>query len=178
MTTRPGPVFPPVSSGKLADQLFIKPVRPSLAGLWVQIVGDVNDVGGVGGWAELERPRRAPAAEWVGLPARIQTIPIAIDGRGNTLARHRVVEADCRRLESWGVPAAATAEPPILQITGPVYGTDQRWVIDDLVKGTVILNGTGRRISQDYTLVLRHYLAPQIVRGPAARARATHGGRQ
>lgn len=152
--------------------LRLTPVKPAGQALVVEIVGDIQDAGGVGGWSAIERPLREAAAEWTGLPERIQTIPIAIDGRGTSARAHRSVEAECRRLESWCQPTTETGEPPVLRLTGPVYGAGRRWVIDDLQKGSQILNDAGKRISMDYVLVVRQYLAPVVLRSPAKKARA------
>lgn len=155
--------------------LILIPVKPSGLPLAVEVVGDVADSGGVGGWTAVDRPQRRASTEWTGLPERIQSIPIAIDGRSRTGRNDLLVEARCRLLEGWCLPTLATEEPPVLSIIGPaVYGTNRRWVINDLEKGPKIFDGHGRRISQDYTLVLREYLAPVVIRSVAKKVRDKH----
>lgn len=152
----------------------LTPVVPSLPkrAVTLLLTGTPEVSGAAGGWSPVERPMRSAAAEWLGLPELLQTIPVALDGRdeAQSATQFRVVERLCRVVEGWAVPTEETGAPPVFKLAGPVLYTDRRWVIDDLAIGDCVRNEDGRRISQDYAITLREYVAPKVL-GPAVRHR-------
>lgn len=153
--------------------ITITPVRPALTGVQFGMTDFEGVTGGVGGWESLDRPRRAAAAGWVGLPAKTLTLPVILDGieaRGR--GADRVVESDCATVTSWGKPHRKTGEPPILQVRGlATVSPKDRWVLQDIAWGEYIPNRDGKRIQQQLTLTLLQYIEASIVKGPAAKAR-------
>lgn len=152
-------------------QVLIRPVRPTGDGVWFDLAGPTEISGGSGGWQDVTRPMRRTASEWTGTPILTQTVPLLLDGLPAGAGRNVSVEPLCRLLQSWGEPTEDTGRPPILRIAGPVHHTARRWVIDSLTWAPALRNGRGERIQQDVTLVLRDFLDPAILRGPAEKSR-------
>jgi hypothetical protein len=153
--------------------ITIKPVRPALAGVQFGLTDFETISGGVGGWETLDRPRRASAAGWVGLPSKTIALPLILDGmEAGGRGIDRAVEADCATVTSWGKPHRKTGQPPILQVRGTTtVSTQDRWVVQDIAWGPYITNRNGKRVQQELTITLLQYVEASIVRGPAAKAR-------
>lgn len=151
----------------------IKPTKPAKPGIFFDLDDNETISGGAGGWESLERPRTSPATAWVATPARQLEVPLSLDGRdvlGPGL--DQVVEGMCRRLERWGLPLNKTGEPAILRVDGlPRVDGAKRWVIQDITWGAYLVDDAGQRVYQQMTLVLLEYVAAELVKSPAKRAR-------
>ena len=163
----------------------IKPTKPAKPGIFFDLDDNETISGGAGGWESLERPRTSPATAWVATPARQLEVPLSLDGRdvlGPGL--DQVVEGMCRRLEPfdliwieeplerWGLPLNKTGEPAILRVDGlPRVDGAKRWVIQDITWGAYLVDDAGQRVYQQLTLVLLEYVAAELVKSPAKRAR-------
>lgn len=87
--------------------------------------------GGVGGWSEIERPKRQSLTEWVGTTPHRLVIPILIDGFADGVS----VQAACDSLQKMGEPQRGLVQPPTVSIEGAVRGTSLDWVIEDIEWG-------------------------------------------
>jgi hypothetical protein len=157
----------------------IRPVTPAGAAVAVILSDFENLAGGEGGWETLDRPRRAAAAGWVGLPEKTLTLPVTVDGmdkRGVGLDDPAGVATVLNRIDAYAQPARATGEPPILQIVGvPRVSAGDRWVLQSIDRGEYVSDAAGRLIQAQLTLTLLRYLEAALVKGPAAKARAKKG---
>lgn len=166
-------------STPLHDLVILDPVNVPRQRLRFHLAGDDALAGGVGGWESVPRPRRKATAEWVGTPPWTLALPLitsGVDVRGH---RDVSVEAKIRRLVALAEPSRKTDEPPIIRISGPVRlpSPRMRWVITDLEWGAQMRNKRGQRIQQEVTVHLLEYVRGEILRGPAAKARARKGRR-
>lgn len=154
--------------------VVITPVTPALAGLAFEPDGFETFSGGVGGWETLDRPRRPVAAAWVGGTEKTVDLPLLLNGvEAGGRGIDRSVESACATLESWGRAHRVTGEPPILRVSGlPTISPNARWVIQSIDWGEYLVDGAGQRIQQSLGLTLLQYLPAQLVKGPAAKARA------
>lgn len=82
--------------------------------------------GGLGGWQETTRDRRAAGTEWSGTPLLKVTFQLWFE----QWATQGSVEHALKQLRTWGLPAAAGAEPSVLQVA--YAGWDRvRWVLQN-----------------------------------------------
>lgn len=165
-------------STPLRDLVTLRPVTPTGKPLRLHLVGDDTLDGGVGGWEVVSRPRRRGTAEWVGVEPWTMTLPLVtsgVDTRGP--GQHASVEAKIKRLVALATKTAKSGEPPILVVAGPLRLPDpkMRWVITGFEWGAQMRDKRGRRIQQDVTVTLLEYVRGDILRGPAAKARARKG---
>lgn len=161
-------------STPLTDLVVLDPVDVDRKRLRLHLAGDDSVGGGVGGWESVPRPRRTATADWIGSPPWTLALPLitsGVDVRGN---RDVSVESKIRRLIALAEPTRKTGEPPILRISGPVRQPSprMRWVITDLEWGAQMRNRRGQRIQQEVTVHLLEYVRGDVLRGPAAKARA------
>jgi hypothetical protein len=83
--------------------------------------------GGVGGWADVPRPRRTNLTEWQGAPQHRLTLPIMFDGwRAMTS-----VQGSVDTLTRMGKPDKGS-QPPTIVVEGALQGTNLEWVIEDI----------------------------------------------
>lgn len=163
----------------MSTSLTIRPVKPSGAGIVVELTDIPQLSGGVGGWEVLARPRDTPAAAWVGLPETTLTLPVILNGMeaggpGSDIS----VEAQCQALVSWGLPTRATDEPPILSVAGlQRVGSGTRWVLQSLDEGPYITDDADQRIQAEFTITLLRHREASLVKGPARRARKRNKGK-
>lgn len=147
---------------------MLRQVDPPGATLRLQLdPTSVTQGGGVGGWEQVDHPKRAASTEWMGQPLLTLEIPLMLDGwRTQT-----EVEEPCRVLNVWGRIPPGRREPAVLQV---VYGnwTPLRWVVQDLSWGPELRNALGRRVRQEVTVSLLEYRDAVIALSPAKRARA------
>lgn len=158
-------------------QVTIRPAAAGLAGLAVvfELVGDPDAAGGVGGWSPIDRPRRSAAVEWLGTPARTQTLPVLLNGLEVAPGVDLSIEPQLGAIVAWGEPAQVTDDqPPPLILAGPIPFTDGQWVLDDITWGAMTRDAAGRRTQQYLTLAFTEYLTTQILKSPAKKARHHH----
>lgn len=159
-------------------QVTLTPVIPARAGLVFDLFGEDKLTGGVGGWESLGRPRRRASLGWVGTPAQMLSLPLLITGApaGGSLRSARSIEPVLERLESWGLPTAATGVPVVLRVTGPTLAPPgSRWVIDAIEYGERIRDASGRRVQQILDLSLMRHTVGAIVTSPARGSRDRNG---
>lgn len=91
--------------------------------------------GGVGGWSQVERPRRKAATEWSGLPLETLTVHVLLDGYIGSVQ----VETEVALLKSLATPGGHTfgvtapdTEPPVLRLGGMVPHGNKQWVLNDI----------------------------------------------
>jgi hypothetical protein len=132
-----------------------------------------DDSSGVGGWESLNRPRRDPAAGWVGTPERTYNLPVILDGiDAFGPDQDRVISGDLAVIQAWGRPTVETKEPPILQVIGARrISTSERWVLQGIEWGPYLTNDDNQVIQQELTIQLLRYYEPTLVMGPARKAR-------
>lgn len=162
----------------LRDLVVLDAVTPNRRPLRFHLNGDDELTGGVGGWEDVPRPRRRATSEWVGSPVFQLAVPLITSGiDAGRPGRDVSVEPKLRALVALGQPTVKTGEPPILKVTGPlrVPSPKTRWVLVDIEWGAQIRNSRGQRIQQEMTVILREYVRGDILRGPAAAARARKG---
>jgi hypothetical protein len=130
--------------------------------------------GGAGGWETLDRPRRAAAVGWTGTPALTLELPLVLDGmEAGGRGIDRSVEPQRNLLNSWGVANRSTGEPVVLAVRGyRTVSPSARWVVQGIEWGEYITGAGGVIVQAFVTVSLQHYLAPELVRGPAAKARS------
>lgn len=136
--------------------------------------------GGVGGWETVDRPHRAAAAAWVGGTARTLELPLILDGVDAYGPNNsRVIDADCARVNGWGLEDAKLGEPPLLRVAGLVtVPASHRWVVEDIAWGPYMTKADGRRIQQELTLTLLRHREPKLSKGPAKKSRQRKGKRR
>jgi hypothetical protein len=122
---------------------------------------------GVGGWSEVDRPRRPTALEWTGQPLHTLDLDLLYDQWPDG---H--VENEMFALAILALPTAQTGEPPILSVA--YAGLDgYRWVIQDCTFGDELRRSDGKRCRQQVTVNLLEWRGLAIVNGPAAKFNAT-----
>ena len=68
------------------------------------------------------------------------------------------VEPDCAQLRHWLDPVPGTYQPPVLSITGPVDGTDRKWVMSNIEFDEALRDtNTGNRFQQKVKVTLYEY---------------------
>jgi hypothetical protein len=154
----------------------VRPVTPAgMRAVTFELTDFEGDSGGVGGWESLARPRRRPAAGWVGTPERTYVLPVILDGI-DAIAPDvdRVVDEDLAAVQAWAIQHRTTGEPPILQLLGTrrVASTD-RWVLQEIEWGQYLTNDRDQVIQQELTLTFLQYFAPTLVKGPARKIRSS-----
>lgn len=138
--------------------------------LQLRLIGDDQLSGGVGGWADLPRPRRRAGIEWTGTPAFTYVLPLQLDGI--TPYTDLEVESHCTQLLDWGQPSPSSTEPAVLTVTGPLKApATVRWVLENIEWGPCLRNGKGRRVQQNVTLTLKQHQRVAVLRTPAARSK-------
>lgn len=152
----------------MTTRVLIKPTRPALPGIQLDLVGTDSRSGGVGGWQELTRPRRKAAVEWLGTPQLEMTVPLLIDGTEVQVGVDVSIEPTIRKLISWALKDKGTGQPPIVRLDGPISATQQqRWVIQTLEWGAMMRNQRGQRVQQYVTVTFLEYLEAEVLKGPA-----------
>jgi hypothetical protein len=166
-------------STPMRELVTLDPVTPNMPGMTLRfhLAGDDGLGGGVGGWESVPRPRRRAGAEWVGIEPYLLSLPLVTTGVDVRRNRDVQVEAKVRRLIRLAQPTRKTGEPPILLVRGPIRlpAPRMRWVITGIEWGEQMRNKRGRRVQQAMTVHLMEYVRGDILRGPAAAARARKG---
>jgi hypothetical protein len=126
----------------------------------------VTPGGGVGGWEEVEHPKRVSSSQWTGTPLRTLTLGLMLDrfrGVGDN------VEEVVRVLEVWGRRPGGRLRPDVLAF---VWGrwSAERWVIAGLDYGEALWSADGHRRRLELTVSLLEHRAPVLGLTPAARA--------
>lgn len=157
------------------DLVTLTPIAPPGPRIRCHLPGDGVLAGGGGGWEVVPRPRRKAATEWVGADAFTLSAPLLLDGvdlLGDDVDTS--VEVECDRLASWLLPTEATKRPPLLLVDGPlpVPAGNPRWVLQGIEWGAAERSRERARVRQEVTITLLEHTAAEILRGPAAAARA------
>lgn len=129
---------------------------------------------GVGGWTEIQRPRKPGIVEWTGTPPLKASLELLLDGyrAGRTILGD---VATCRAF----APLRPTAEPPVFTVTGhPAIPGSVPWTAQGLdFTDWLIAPRSARpyRVTATFTLV--EYRVGDVVThaSPAARSRTRHG---
>lgn len=168
---------PPLPGKTVQRRVLLKPVRPERRGIRFELVGDDKPTGGTAVWADVDRPRRRQGAEFTGITARRNVLPLLLTGMEKTPGRDVTIEPECRQLQEWAAkPTKKTNLPCILKATGPLRtGESVRWVIESIEWGDQIRNARGRRVQQYVTVTLREYIAANVKRSPAKASRDRKG---
>lgn len=122
-----------------------------------------------GGWQprleEIDRPRRVAATEWVGREARTVEFTLRLDGYPD-----RSVSAEVLQLQSMAGMHSPNDPPPQLRLN---YGglSARTWVIASLERGPEIRSDDLQVVRIDMGVVLRQWIAPDVVPSPATRAK-------
>lgn len=165
------------AAGGFASRVLIKPTSPASAGVLFELVGEDEPGEGSGSWADVTRPRRRSAVEWLGEPACSYVLPLMLDGIETRRGHNTPVEAQIRTVRSWKHKTKKTGQPPVLRLAGPLhFPATMRWVLDDIAWGAKQRDNQGRRIQQMVTLTLKEYVEPTVVRSPAKKHRDHKGG--
>lgn len=121
----------------------------------------------------IDRPRRAAAVEWTGTPGRELRVPIVVNGvehqAPGTRPRDVSIENQISRLEALGRPVAATGQPPVLALGGPVPHRRLRYVLADIEWLEYSTLADGARSQQYATLVFGEFVAGDVLLTPARR---------
>lgn len=127
---RPGTAWPAIIRVTPPEQTLRLHFRP-----------DVLRQGGVGGWQERSHDRGKSTSEWMGTAAHRMTLRLRFDADRTGRAD---IETELSTLHSFGLPTAATGEPPVLRLDfGP--GQQLRWVILDTIHRSTVLHPTSKR---------------------------------
>lgn len=148
----------------------LRQVNPPGASLVFQFDPDeLTPEPGVGGWQEVQHPRRPSSTEWAGTPLRSLTFELLFDQyvTGNSSR----VEEQVRYLETWGRQQPGHAEPVVLQLD---YGVEaqRRYVLNGLAFGDALFDEQGRRLRQAVTVTLLEHRAVELALTPAQKATA------
>lgn len=121
--------------------------------------------GGVGGWQEIEHPKRPSSVEYGGQPLQTLTIEALFDG----WRQQASVEEPLRILNVWGRIPPGRREPAVLQFEYANHA-NQRWVLQDLDLGESLRREDGSRVRQYLTITLLEYRDAQVFLSPVKRA--------
>lgn len=110
-------------------------------------------------WSEVPRPRRQAISEFAGQKLAGLILPLMPDQYPDG-----DVEPTIQLLEAWMTAPGGAAEPPPLQIIGPVPHPEIQWVLTDIDdSGLVERRSDGRRCRQELSLSFLQYLASDFV---------------
>jgi hypothetical protein len=160
----------------------------SSAGYYAITAGLVDDVtyGPItsGGWQTVDRPRQVAATQWFDRPPYKMDIEIILNNNvTKTLKQSNTkdpnfapnksqfgqssafygpsVEQDCLQIESWTNAIPGLLEPPSLQLSGPIPGTQRTWIMYSQEFGVAVRDfNTGERIQQQIKMTLYEYNPP------------------
>jgi LysM repeat protein len=165
--------------------ISITPILPAGTGINFTLTDEptfqeVTGGSGSGGWQVVDRPRLTAALQWYDAALFQITLPVVISTYDPTGATGSSIEYACRTLRNWKYPVPGTIQPPILELSGPVEGTDLQWCLYSLQTTPQVIRDaeTGMRYLQGYTIVLYQFLstssnsavAPRSPLSPAQRA--------
>jgi hypothetical protein len=124
-------------------------------------------VGGLGGFAEVERQDDVSATDWVGQAALRQDISILLDG----YATGDSVERELNSILKLGRDPNGERVPPVFRVWGPVYYEGKAWVLPpdgiDLDGGEIEpirRPGNGELLRQEVILHLLEFNPPDTIR--------------
>jgi hypothetical protein len=157
----------------------LTPVDPPGTPLSIELSDRPQVAGGVGGWEPIDRPRLRQITEWAGTPLRTLVLPVVLsslpaDGRdgGDIEDRMSTVEACSQR-------TAATGQPSVFTIRGPVRHLGLRYVVQAVEwdNETFQADKQGRRVQQFGTVSLLEYASAAVLvtRNPVKKARGKKG---
>lgn len=155
----------------------LTPVDPAGKPLSVELSDRAQVAGGVGGWDTIDRPRATQAVEYTGTPLRTLTLPIVLTGLAadGHVGPDVAIESGITKVEACSRRTAATGQPPIFTVAGPVRHLGLRYVVSGVEwdNDTYQADDTGARTQQFGTLSLTQYAAATVlvVRDPVKKAR-------
>lgn len=157
-----------------SSKVTLDPTSPNLPQIRLEILGDDELSGGVGGWVAVSRPRRVAATEWGGFNPWQLVLPLLVSGMESYTSHDTSVEPTIRALLAMARKTKETAQPAVLRITGPVRQPSAaiRWTINDLAWGVQYRNSAGNRVYQEVTVTLLQHVEATVLKGPAAKHRA------
>ena len=146
--------------------LFITPIRPAgpTVGFGLADVGQLAQYGSGGSvWTAVARPRRKAFLEFTADSLMQLTLPVILDGSDNDVS----IEDQVALVSGWIRPTAATGEPPLLSLVGPVDQSGvAEWVAITIAWGTEQMRRRdGALVQQDVVLTLVEH-AGAIVTAP------------
>lgn len=121
--------------------------------------------GGVGGWEQVDHPKRPASTEYMGQPLKTLTIEALFDG----WQKQTSVEEPLRILNVWGSIPPGRREPPVLQFRYANLAP-YRWVLNGLDYGDLLRRGDGARVRQYVTIELLEYRDTAVFLTPVKRA--------
>jgi hypothetical protein len=108
--------------------------------------------GGVGGWAEVQRPRALNGTEFNSTPLFSLSFILWLNG----FETGESVEPTISQFLAWGQPVGANHEPPVLQL---VYGnySHLRWVLQKAEPTATLRRLDGQRVQAQLQVELLEY---------------------
>lgn len=138
--------------------VFITPIQPPGPAVGFGLAGSAEATQYMAGgyaWTPIVRPKRKPYTEFTSDQLLQLQMPLLVDASDtNTSIEHSVAQVD-----NWRHPSAASGEPPILAVAGPVptFGV-AGFVVQQMDWGTnPIRRRDGALTQQDLTLTLLEY---------------------
>jgi len=136
------------------------------------LLGDQSPTlsGGLGGWTEVDRPKRTSITEWQGRKPYRMSIPVLFDAYASNGAMEAGdrIENRIAALEAMATPLTQADKdplgpPPIVRVEGAIPHNNLQWVIDSIDWGdSEWVVGAGpieERVRQAATVSLIEYVA-------------------
>ena len=163
--------------------LLLTPILPHRAGGYRSVTCSVfgepkYTPTGSGGWQTIDRPRQVAATQWFDRAPFQLTTDVMFD-RTVTVGAARMinegtstnpiwvpsgndsVESDCLQVEKWLDQVPGQWDPPAIQITGPIPGSQRLWVLTNAEFRDALRDPVaGYRTQQRATLTLLEYSPP------------------
>lgn len=151
--------------------ITVRPVNPPGPAVNVRYAGPPERSGGVGVWDDIARDGRDPAVEYTGQAPDEMRVPVLVNGiDADGYGKDRSVEPKIKQLEAFGRRTEKTGEPPVLRLSGPIRHGGMQWVLADLERGPYEVTRTGTTIKAEFVLVLKRYVAADVLLSPAKRS--------
>jgi hypothetical protein len=132
----------------------------------------VEQSGGVGGWLDVDRPRRWSVLEFGSVPLTTLTFDLWFDGWPD-----RSIESEIGRLRNMGQPTAKGDPPPLLRLNYGRLGNQNVWVVESMDFGDELRNRNLQRVRVRCTITLKQYRAAEVTFGHARRFNQRRGRR-
>ena len=155
----------------------LTPVNAPVAPLTAMLLGAATITARNPRWSTLERPRRQSVEEWQGIDVQEQSFTLMFSGYFDPdIGEQADVTAETVKLHNLAAPPGG-AEPPILSLSGPVYGigSEDRWRVKQISPGEPrrrVSDGRVCQVQYEVTLTQFLYTAVVAVVSPAAAAEA------
>jgi hypothetical protein len=123
--------------------------------------GAATPTGGIGGWQQVQRPDAKSLTEWSGQDTVTQSIPIMIDGWGDS----RSIQGQVNDIIALGRNPQDDEVPPVFRIFGPIHFPWLQWVLENIEWGEeVIRDHDTTLLRQEAILHVAEYEDPDQIR--------------